>query len=316
MVKKGLFWTFKALLLALAFYFLYLKIESTSFSFENLNWQWHDSSWIYLLLFILVWVLNLILDAKAWQIVQSVLYRISLPKAIGHNLKCYGLAFISPLNSGEIAGRFIIQERPEDRKKALFLTLWTHFPKITSKALLSIIILFFFIPNESDSWLYYLGLAGAFGFVFFIYLKLEKVISLLHSRKLWKRPIKDYLVKGKPDLSQKLSVLGINGVRFLLFSGQLALVLMIFKIELMSWPHYWSIPLFYFISSLLPSFSGIDFLIKGTLALYFFSFFETDALSFTLASTSVWFFNLAMPAITGLSLLRKEELELFRRRKD
>ena len=312
MVRKSLFWILKALFLALAFYFLYLKVEGLSF--ESINWQWHSQSWIYLGLFILVWAANLVLDARAWQIVQSILYRIPLSTAIIHNLKSYGLAFISPMNSGEIVGRYIIQERAEDRKKALFLTLWAHFPKITSKALVSTIILFFLLELEKHQTLWQFSLVLAFALIMTLYLKLEKIISLLHEAKIWKRPVKDYLVTGKPEPGQKLVLLVINGLRFLLFSAQLALVLMTFKVDLLTWPLYWSIPLFYFSASLLPSFSGIDFLIKGTLALYFFGLFETDALSFTLAGTAVWFFNLAMPAITGLSLLKKSEFERFRRK--
>ena len=313
MVSKTTFWLFKIGFLSLAFYFLYLKLESLDF--KNLDWQWNEGSFFYLLLFLMVWILNLLLDAKAWQIVQSILHHIKVKTALVHNLKCYGLAFISPVNSGEIAGRYIIQEKAYDRKKALFLTFWTHAPKLASKALISFIILAIMLPQQGVKPIYsiLLGMATILGL--WLYLRLERVISLLNEKEIWNRPIKDYMVKGKPEIVQKLAILGINGIRFLLFSTQLALVILIFKPELLSWTLYWSIPLYYFTSALIPSYTGFDFLIKGTLALYFFGIFETDALSFTLAGTAVWFFNWAMPAITGLSLLKKSELERFKRRR-
>ncbi len=314
MVSKTAFWIFKVSFLGLAFYFLYLKLVEVDF--QNLDWQWQPQSIIFLIIFLIAWFLNLILDAKAWQIIQSILHRIDLKTALNHNLKCYGLAFISPVNSGEIAGRYIIQETKEHRKKALFLTFWTHAPKLSSKALISFLILIFLFWKADQPAIYSIGALIATLLGFWIYLRLERLISLLHQKEIWNRPIKNYLVKGKPELHQKLEVLTLNGLRFLLFSSQMALILMAFKPDLLTWELYWSIPLFYFVSALVPSYTGIDFLIKGTLALYFFEVFETDALSFGVAGTVVWFFNWAMPAITGLSLLKKTELARFRKRKD
>lgn len=312
MVKKSSFWIFKILFLSLAFYFLYQKLESIEIS--NLNWRGHSNSWISIFGFLAAWAANLLLDAKAWQRVQSILHRISLKTALIHNLKCYGLAFISPLNSGELAGRYIIQENPYDRKKALFLTFWTHAPKLFSKALLSFLILAIMLPLNGSSLGYSLVLVLLFTLSLFIYLRLERLLSYFNEKQIWKRPVKDYMVKGKPEVPDKLVVLSLNGLRFLLFSSQLALVILSFKPDVISWELYWSIPLYYFISAFIPSYTGFDFIIKGTLALYFFELFEADALTFTLAGTVVWFFNWAMPAITGLSVLKKIEMDRFTKR--
>lgn len=309
MVKKSSFWIFKILFLSLAFYFLYQKLESIDIS--SLNWHGHTNTWISIIGFLAAWAANLLLDAKAWQRVQSILHRISLKTALIHNLKCYGLAFISPLNSGEIAGRYIIQENPNDRKKALFLTFWTHAPKLFSKALLSFLILAIMLPLNGSSLGYSLVLVLLSALSLFIYLRLERLLSYFNEKQIWRRPVKDYMVKGKPEVQDKLLVLSLNGLRFLLFSSQLALVIISFKPEVISWELYWSIPLYYFISALIPSYTGFDFIIKGTLALYFFELFEADALTFTLAGTVVWIFNWAMPAISGLSVIKKIEMDRF-----
>lgn len=313
MVKKLLFWTLKLSLIGLAVFFLFKKLDSLDLN--HLEWDWHSRSTLYLLSFFLVWFANITLDARAWQIVQSTLHHIPLKIAFVHNLKCYGLAFISPMNSGEIAGRYLIQENPYDRKKALFLTFWTHAPKLFSKALVSFLILAVLLPSQGFSYLYSLGLIAATLLGLGLYLRLERVISLLDEKHLWNRPLKHYLVKGKPSIIQKLAVLSINALRFLLFSGQLALILLAFKPDIIDWGLYWTIPLFYFVSALIPSYTGIDFLIKGTLALYFFEIFEADSLSFTIGSTAVWLANWALPAITGLSLLKRKDFERLKRKK-
>lgn len=313
MVKKVAFWLIKFGLLGLALFFLYQKVSLLDLT--NIQWTWSSSTGLYLFIFILLWLFNLSLDAIAWKTVQSNLENISFKKALNHNLKCYGLAFISPLNSGEIAGRYLIQEKEEHRKKALFLTFWTHIPKLFSKAFVSLPIIGYFLIKNNEATISLVLITLLFTVLAWIYLRLEGIVSLLHQKHFLKRPLRDYVIKGKPSLRDKLLLLNINGIRFLIFSSQLAITLLAFKPEILTWELYWSIPLFYFLSALLPSYTGLDFLIKGTLALYFFELFEADALSFTLASTAVWLFNWAVPALTGLSLLKPHELKRLKRRK-
>ncbi len=311
MVKKVIFPATKFILLALAIYFFSQKIGSTDF--KNLNWQWQSNSIIALFLFLLFWLLNLILDAKAWQIVQSTLSRIELSKAIQHNLKCYGLAFISPVNSGELVGRYIIQEDPDHQRKALFLTFWTHAPKFFSKALLSFLIIPFLFPKLDIS--FKLLIWGSFLILSLLYIRLEKWISLVAEKKWGKREFKNYLVKGQPRMSMKLKLLGLNLSRLLVYSLQLTLCLWTFGISDLSLSIVLSIPVYYFISALIPSYTGLDFLIKGTLSLYYFDMFSDNNLGFAIATTIIWAFNWAIPSTVGLASLKKNELARIKRRK-
>jgi hypothetical protein len=313
MVKRLSFGFLKLALLGLAVYFIYQKVKLSDL--ESLEWNFNANSLKFITFFFLAWALNFTLDAKAWQIVQSSVLAIPLKTAVIHNLKCYGLAFITPFNSGEIAGRYLIQENPEHRKKAVFLTFWTHAPKIFSKALVSFIILTALLLNNTVPFYWSLLSIIAAVSTLLLFLNLQIFISFLEKQTLWKRPLKDYIVPEKPILKHKLQTLGLNGLRFMIFSSQLALVLLAFKPGLLSLDLFWSIPLFYFAAALLPNFSALDFIIKGTLSLYFFAIFETDALSFALAGTVVWMFNLALPALLGLSTLKREDLAHLKRKK-
>lgn len=314
MVSKRLFWILKLSLLALAVFFLQQKLSHLDL--QELNWQWQSNSPIYLASFLTLWLLNLGFDALAWQAIQSILKPITLGTALIHNLKSYGLAFITPANSGEIAGRYIVQEASEHRKKALFLTFWNHAPKLTAKILVCSLILIILSPSYQVTALGSIIAALIFLASVFTYLRLEKIINLFYEKKLWNRPLSAYIIKGEPRLGLRLKLLLINALRFLIFSAQLALILFAFKPEVISLELFWTIPLFYLLSSIIPSYAGLDFIIKGTLALYFFELIEADALSFTLASTVVWFFNWALPSLVGISSLKRSEMEKLRKRKN
>lgn len=311
MVKKLLFPLLKLGLIAMAFFFLYQKFSTGDFI--ELSWSWTDSSFIALFLFFSFGLLNLVLDAKAWQEVQGILQKISLKKALEHNFKSYGLAFISPMNSGEIVGRYIIQEETENRKKALFLTFWTHAPKMFSKIILVLSILPLLFQSQLGK-ISYLALP-LISIIILVYLNLDKVLSWIGTKNLKQRKLEDYIVAGQPKLRSKIKLLVLNGSRFLIYSLQLTFVLWALNLENISLEILLSIPVYYLLSALIPSYSGLDFLIKGTFSLYYFEMFSSNQWGFALATSLVWLLNWAIPSIIGLLSLKKIEIDRIRRRR-
>lgn len=311
--KKWLFRILKIALVLVASYLLWLKLDKSQIrDFElslNLN-----RSLLSLFLFSLLWFLNITFDAIAWQKIQALISHISIKKAIWQNIKCYGLAFITPLNSGEILGRYIVQEDQVHRSKALFLTFWTHGPKLFGKTIISLLIACLWLINAGQiAYTLLTLLATLFSLV--IYFSLEKIISSLHQRKLFKYPLANYLIKGEPGFKLKGLLLAIHSFRFLIFSAQLLISLYFLQPESINLEILYAIPLYYFLSAVTPTFAGLDFLIKGALSFYFFSFFSDQSLVFVIGSTLVWFFNMAIPSLIGLASLNRSELARIKRKR-
>ena len=318
-MKRSIFgnkWVFRLLKITLIFvavYFLGLKLDKTEFTALDLNLN-PQRSLLSLAAFSMLWFLNLSFDALAWQKIQALISHISLKKAIWQNIKCYGLAFITPLNSGEILGRYIVQEDEAHRSKALFLTFWTHGPKLFGKTIISLLICMAWLSKEKQTT--YALLAGATMLVaLLLYFSLERVISSLYERKLFKYPLANYLIKGEPAFNLKAYLLLVHSVRFLIFSAQLLSCLYLLQPENISSEILFAIPLYYFLAAVTPTFSGLDFLIKGALSFYFFSFFSDHSLVFVIASTLVWFFNMAIPSLIGLASLNRAELARIKRKR-
>jgi len=311
--KKWLFRLLKVTLILIASYLLWLKLAKTEIDTLEFHLD-AERNLLSLLLFSTLWFLNISFDALAWQKIQALISHISLKKAIWQNIKCYGLAFLSPLNSGEILGRYIVQEDQAHRSKALFLTFWTHGPKLFGKTAVSLFIIIAWLFKDQQlgySALAVLALIVALG----IYFSLEKIISSLHERKLFKYPLANYLIKGEPGIKLKAFLLLLHSTRFLIFSAQLLCCLYLLQPESISLEILYAIPLYYFLAAITPTFAGLDFLIKGALSFYFFSFFSDQSLVFVIASTLVWFFNMAIPSIIGLASLNRAELARIKRKR-
>lgn len=302
----------KATILLAALILLSLRLDISAL----MQMQIKGSSSLWLLglsSFFALFALNLSLDALNWKIVQSIIRPIGLKEAFLHNLKSYALAFITPINSGELAGRYLVQKKGRDRQKTVFLTFWTHAPKLFAKISITLPMLFGLLPNENAL------LRGAAilvaGLMIVAYFNLQKLISATNHWQFKRFAFKNYMVKGRPLLAEKAKLLGINMIRFLCFSGQLATVLYLIDPNEVNLRTLLAIPVFYFITAVLPTWAAVDFLIKGALSLYFFQYFSRQEELFLVASTLVWLFNVAIPAIVGLIGFNPSELQNFRKKK-
>lgn len=303
----------KAVIILLALYLLGLKLNWQSLQNVTLT----DSATTWLLcstVFLVLFTGNISLDAYNWQLVQSIIRPISLYRAFMHNLKSYALAFITPVNSGELAGRYLVQTEGSHRQKTLFLTFWTHAPKLFAKISVAFPMLYALLRKEmpQTAWLLLLST----GLSLIAYFNLEKLISAVNHWQVKRFKLKNYLVKGRPLAHEKLRLIIVNMLRFLCFSGQLAAVLWLLQPEDVSASTLMAIPVFYFITAIIPTWAAVDFLVKGVLSLYFFKYFSNQEELFLIASTVVWLFNVAAPAIAGLVKFDTRELKKFRRKKN
>jgi hypothetical protein len=305
---------FKIGLLGVAIYLIYQKVDWVTLSTLQIKLS-GGSLALMLGLFATLFILNLTLDALSWQSVQEILRPISLKQAFLHNLKAYALAFITPFNSGELAARYLAQTESTHRQKALFLTFWAHAPKIFSKVAVAAPMAFFiFVETPNGSYL--LFFVAAYLVFLFLYFSIEKVLSKLEATEIKKRSLKTYLIKRRPYPTEKFKLLILNTLRFLCFSGQMAVVLYLFKPEIINATLLASLPVYYLLAALVPTWAAVDFVIKGALSLYFFTFISQEPLVFAVASTLVWLFNVGFPALTGLTLFNVADLKNIRLRKD
>lgn len=298
----------KFVLIGAAIFFI-LKRLSTSEYHGIFTYTWHDAP-LNISLFLLMGLLNLWLDAAIWKRVNRFVEDISLRRAFKTNFICYALAFITPANSGELAGRYIMINQKGDRSKTLFLTFWSHFPRFVTKFLLggsALILLSWMAAYLSTGLMVSLiGIGLLVLLAFYLnFIKIQKVISR------WKKgriDLSQYIIHHRPYTSEKIQLLILAILKYLSYNLQFLLLLAMWTPETLGWEMILSVIVFYFITALIPTFAAADFLIKGALALYIFNGSLATESQLINASLIIWIFNIALPALGGSLIIFRTNL--------
>ena len=306
--KKTLELILKLGLIGIAAYFIYLKLQDTEYQ-GVFTYSWHRPA-LGITLFFVLWAANLLLDALIWKVVNNFVQTISLKRAFKTNFVCYALAFITPANSGELAGRYVMINQKGDRKKTVFLTFWSHFPRFVTKFLLggSALMLLAFYSEELNFITLITGIVIIAIVLISVYLSIIRVQQWMYQRTAIKRDLSKYILNDRPHPSEKLSLLILSIGKYLSYNFQFIVLLVMWNPQTWGLDLMLSVIVFYFVTALIPTFAAADFIIKGALALYIFDSNIASEAQLINASFIIWIFNLALPALFGTGIILKSNL--------
>ena len=109
--------------------------------------------------------------------------------------------------------------------------------------------------------------------------------------------VREFIKKTPSRLNLKIAFLSF--LRFIVFSHQFYFLIFLFNIEISYIDAITAISTVYFISSIIPMLSVFDVVIKGTIALWVFSFLKVDTVTILTITTFMWALNFVLPAIFG-----------------
>lgn len=307
-LKRILELLLKIALIAIAAYFILSKLQSTEYH-GIFTYTWHKPH-IYLSIFFSLWAANLLLDAIIWKVVNNFVENIRLKRAFKTNFICYALAFITPANSGELAGRYVMLNQKGDRQKTVFLTFWSHFPRFITKFLLggSALILMAFYESKINQTEAVAGVTILTIALITIYLSILRIQKWVNERNLGKWEISKYILNNRPLVSEKISLLFLSIGKYLSYNLQFIALLAMWNPEILGVELFLSVIVFYFITALIPTFAAADFIIKGALAIYIFDSSLASEAELINASFIIWVFNIALPALFGTGIILKTNL--------
>jgi hypothetical protein len=120
---------------------------------------------------------------------------------------------------------------------------------------------------------------------------LEKKSAIIHH---WISKIYEAL-----KFKNNKSIFIISFLRYLIFSHQFYFLLLIFNVDISYWNAIAGITSMYLIASIVPMLSLFDFVVKGSIAVFVFSFFKINPAIILSVTTLMWIYNFAFPAILG-----------------
>ena len=299
--KQFFFVLIKLSIVVGAFYFIYQKLANNSglkfsvfidflskkdiFSTKN----------IVVLLFLSVF--NWFFEILKWLTLVGFIKKITFKNAFEQSLGALTASLFTPNRIGEYGAKAIYYN-PNYQKHILLTNLISNMLQMSITIILGIIGFSFYVSNyqieinyNKFSWF----LISALIFLSIIGFIIRKNKFKIKGVSLIK--IKDFVFhfpKNKILLGFLLSLL-----RYAIFSFQFYFLLILFHININYFEALTVITSVYLLASIIPSIFIFDVVIKGSIAVYLFSFLGVNELTILSIITIMWLLNFVLPSIFG-----------------
>ena len=239
--------------------------------------------------------LNWFLEIYKWKILASFCKKIRFKNATIQSLSSLTASLITPNRIGEYGAKAIYFEKTL-RKQIVGLNLVGNFYQMVATLFFGIIGFTYFIIQHN--------VEIDFHRIFrFLILTIIVISAFFFGAKHFKykgysfEKARNYMNTIPLQLNIKICL--ISFLRFIVFSHQFYFLLLIFKVDISYIDAISAITSVYFVASIVPMLSLFDVILKGTVAVWVFTYFNIDALTIVSITTIMWIFNFVFPAIIG-----------------
>ena len=239
--------------------------------------------------------LNWFLEILKWRTIVRLVKTTSFLAASVQSLASLTTSLITPNRIGEYGAKALYFEKPL-RKQILGLNLVGNFYQMLATLFFGTLGFAYFIIQHNVEIDFHqifrvllVALLVISAFIFGAKRFNYKSYSFEKARKFIKRI----------PFSLNLKVALLSFFRFVVFSHQFYFLLVIFNLDISYLEAISAITSTYLIASLIPMLSLFDVVLKGTVAVWIFTYFNVSALTILSITTLMWIFNFVLPASIG-----------------
>ena len=281
-------------------FFLYTKLtqnDELSFSdFYSNSTKTNLFSAKNIVFILLFSIFNWFFEITKWKTLVSFCKKIDFKLASIQSLASLTVSLITPNRIGEYGAKAIYFEKPL-RKQVLVLNLVGNLFQLLTTIIFGVVGITFLIfnfkiniPIQSTI----LVIAVSFLLLFLAWYLYKKDFSIKeHSLK----DLVNFISKIPRLLTAKIGLYSV--IRYLIFSHQFYFLLLLFHVDITYPEALFSIFSMYFLASIIPMLSMFDVVIKGSIAIWVFSFFNCNEISILSVVFVMWIFNFVLPSIVG-----------------
>ncbi len=253
-------------------------------------------NWCLLALIVGMTLLNWLLEIWKWQTLVTYVQPISFVEASKQSLSSHTISLITPFKIGEYGGKVVYFPR-NLRKRILMLNFIGNAAQLLMTLLFGIVGFLFFLN-------FYEVKIAVFKLRRLAYLITGLIIVSFAEKKMGSKYGFGYFRKAlmffeKMSWKTKGKTLIFAFLRYVIFSHQFYLLFLVFGVDVTYEVAILLIFAMYFLATFLPVFSLFDFVIKGSIALYLFSFVGISDVKIISISTLMWLLNFVIPAVVG-----------------
>ena len=299
--KQFFFVLIKLSIVVGAFYFIYNKlINNTLLSFSDfIDFSLKNNVFspknIVFLLFLSIF--NWFFEILKWQNLVNFIKKITFKDAAEQSLGSLTASLFTPNRIGEYGAKAIYYFS-NLRKRIMLINLLSNILQMGVTTILGVIGFYFFILKYNPDLNYY-KLAKTLVFVviaiaFFAFGITHKRFNI---KGLSFGKIKRFVIqypKNKLIIGFLISV-----IRYAIFSCQFYFLLHIFQVDMSYFSAMIIISSMYLLASIVPTIFIFDVVIKGSVAIYLFSFEGINELIILSIITIMWLLNFVIPSLIG-----------------
>jgi len=279
---------------------------------ESLN---SPLSWNLVMVFLLM-LLNWSLEAIKWKIAIQQIQQVSFFKSFQAVLSGVSFSVSTPNRMGEYLGRLIYMEEGK-RLKTIAITITGSMSQLIITLLMGCIgMLILRSTIEAQK------VVTSFWMQLLIYgsLIVLFVLTLFYFRLPWlirwidKLPGAkkfNYLLQALENFNATLllKLLSLSLLRFFVFIIQYYLLFRLFNVEMGWWQVFWTVSVSFLVMAALPSIALLELVQRGKVVTTIVGLYSANELGMNMATASIWFINLIIPAIIGsLLILRMRKI--------
>lgn len=299
--KQFFFFLIKLSIVVGAFYFIYNKtIHNDQISLHDFISQLEKTVFgnvktIFILL--LFTFFNWFFEILKWKNLSSFIKNTSFYDAFQQSLGSLTASLFTPNRIGEYGAKAIYYKKG-NRKKIMLLNLLGNSTQMAVTVLFGGIgLLYFLIHFEVNFEMYRLRKAAYILVIIFVTILTGSLGGFKKIRGFYIDKILDFIKSMPLKIHLKNGFFSI--VRYLIFSHQFYFLLLVFNIKVDYYTAMSLITSMYLLASLVPSLALLDWLIKGSVAIWVFSFINVNELIIFTISLLMWILNFGLAAIIG-----------------
>ena len=298
--KQFLFLLVKLAIIVGSFYFIYNKtvhnehIELSAFIVQLESKIFNDTNIIFTLL--LLSLFNWVFEIIKWKVLASYVQKISIANAAKQSLGSLTASLFTPNRIGEYGVKAIYFKKG-NRRKVMLLNLLSNISQMTTTVIFGVIGLAYFISHFPVE-------IAVFSFRRIAYVFVALILFIFIGKFSYKK-IRGFYIDKIIDFVQKIptkihvATLLFSIIRYVIFSHQFYFLLVVFEVQVEYQTAMALISSMYLLASLVPSLSFFDWLIKGSVAIWVFSFVGNYEIIIVTITSIMWLLNFGLPAIFG-----------------
>lgn len=299
--KQFFFVLIKISIVVGAFYFIYNKLAKNSAlsfsSFIDFSLKNNVLSTKNIILLLFLSFLNLFFEITKWKTLVGFIKKINFKNAIKQSLGSLTASIFTPNRIGEYGAKAMYYT-PNLRKRVMLVNLISNVLQMSITCIIGFLGFYFYILKYDPEINYYkltkfvvLGVVAIILFGFGITKSRFKIKGFSIEK------IKHFIL----EFPKSKLVLGLlfSVMRYAIFSFQFYVLLHILKADVSYLNAITIISTMYLITSFIPSIFIFDVVIKGSVAIYLFSFAGVNELIILCIITFMWLLNFVIPSLFG-----------------